>query len=75
MWNTPNIFLWPLLGWEFPRDTISGNFIDYLMIIFNRSYDPAFTVAFISEIIGLLIIVLLTGKYIQSKMNENSVVK
>ena len=45
------------------------------MIIFNRSYDPAFTVAFISEIIGLLIIVLLTGKYIQSKMNENSVVK
>ncbi|MGA9187635.1 MAG: metal-dependent hydrolase [Methanosarcina sp.] len=75
MWNTPNIFLWPLLGWKFPRDTISGNFIDYLMIIFNRSYDPIFKITFTSEIIGLLIIVLLTGKYIQSKMNENSVIK
>ena len=45
------------------------------MIIFNRSYDPAFTEVFISEMVGLLIIVLLTGKYIQSKMKENSVDK
>jgi Predicted membrane-bound metal-dependent hydrolase (DUF457). len=67
MWNTPKVLFWPLLGWKFPKDTISGNFIEYLMIIFNRSYYPGFTEVFISEIVGLLIIVLLTGKYNQEK--------
>ncbi|HET8689442.1 MAG TPA: metal-dependent hydrolase, partial [Methanosarcina sp.] len=67
MWNTPEVLFWPLLGWDFPKDTISGSFIEYLMIIFNRSYDPGVTEVFISEIVGLLIIVLLSGKYIQEK--------
>jgi hypothetical protein len=74
IWNTPEVFFWPLLGWGFPRDAISGSFIEYLMIIFNRSYDPAFTEVFISEIIGLLIIVFLTGKYIQEKIKDYSAV-
>lgn len=74
MWNTPEVLFWPLLGWGFPKDTISGNFIEYLMIIFNRSYYPGFTEVFISEITGLLIIVLLTGKYIQEKRRESFVV-
>lgn len=72
--DSPEVFFWPLLGWGFPKDTISGSFIDYLMIIFNRSYDPGFTEVFISEIAGLLIIILLTGKYIQEKAKENPVV-
>lgn len=67
MWNTPKVLFWPLLGWRFPKDTISGNFIDYLIIIFNRSYNPGFTEVFISEIVGLFIIILLTGKYIQER--------
>jgi len=74
IWNTPEVLLWPLLGWDFPKDTISGNFIEYLMLIFNRSYDPGFTDVFISEIVGLLIIVLLTGMYIREKTKENPVV-
>lgn len=73
MWNNPKVLFWPLLGWEFPKDKISGSFTEYLMMIFNRSYQPAFTEVFISEIIGLIIIVLLTGKYIQSRMKENSI--
>ena len=74
IWNTPEVFFWPLLGWGFPKDTISGSFIEYLMIIFNRSYDPEFTEVFISEIVGLLIIVLLTGVYIREKTKENPAV-
>lgn len=71
IWNSPTVFFWPLLGWEFPKDTISGNFIEYLMIIFSRSYDPGFTEVFISEIVGLLIIiVLLIVKYINENHNE-----
>ncbi len=75
VWETPEVFFWPFLGWSFPKDTISGSFIEYLMIIFNRSYDPGFTGVFISEIVGLLIIVLLSGKYIQEKIKENSIVE
>lgn len=74
MLSNPGVFFWPLFGWEFPKDTISGSFIDYLMIIFSRSYDPEYTEVFISEIVGLLTIVLLTGKHIQEKIKENSIV-
>jgi membrane-bound metal-dependent hydrolase YbcI (DUF457 family) len=73
IWNTPEVVFWPFLGWGFPKDTISGSFMEYLMIIFNRSYDPAFTEVFISEIIGLIIIILLAGSYIQSKVKETSI--
>jgi hypothetical protein len=73
MWDTPEVLFWPLLGWGFPKDTISGSFIEYLVIIFNRSYNSGFTEALLSEIVGLLTIVLLTGKYIQEKRRENSV--
>ena len=73
MWNSPTVLFWPLLGWEFPKDTISANFIEYLMIIFTRSYDVAFTEVFISEMLGLFIIILLTGKYIQSRIKGSSI--
>ncbi|HWR25533.1 MAG TPA: metal-dependent hydrolase [Methanosarcina sp.] len=70
IWNRPEVLFWPLLGWEFPKDSFSGSFIEYLMMIFNRSYDPAFTQVFASEVIGLLIIIFLAGKYIRSKIEE-----
>lgn len=73
MWNSPVVLFWPFLGWEFPRDEISGSFIEYLMLIFSRSYTVAFTEVFISEMIGLLIIILLTGKYIQLKAKGLSI--
>jgi hypothetical protein len=67
MWNSLEVFLWPLLGWGFPKDTISGSFLKYLIFIFTRSYTVAFSEVFISEVIGLLIIIFLTGKYLQLK--------
>ncbi|WP_240664606.1 metal-dependent hydrolase [Methanosarcina sp. MSH10X1] len=73
MWDNPGVFFWPLFGWGFPKDTISGSFIEYLMAIFNRSYAPGLTEVFISEIIGLLIIILFTGKHIQDKRKEKSI--
>jgi membrane-bound metal-dependent hydrolase YbcI (DUF457 family) len=72
MWNSPQVLFWPLLGWEFPRDTISGSFIDYLMLIMNRSYTVSFTEVFIAEITGLFIIIALMGKYVQLKIRKSS---
>lgn len=73
IWNSPEVFFWPFLGWKFSKDTISGSFIEYLMIIFTRAFYPEFTEVLISEIVGLLIIILLIGKYIKEKREENSV--
>jgi hypothetical protein len=72
VWNSPEVFFWPLFGWKFPRDTISGNFIDYLLLILTRSWHTAFTEVFISEIAGLLIILFLAGRYIQSKIKDRN---
>ncbi len=71
MWNSPRAFLWPFLGWEFPRDTLSGGFIEYFMRILNNSFNPAHTGVFIPEIIGIGIIILFVGSRIRSKMKEN----
>lgn len=65
VWNKPVVFLWPLFGWGFPKDTISGSFIDYLIIIFTRSYNPGPSNVFISEVIGLLIIIFATCKLLK----------
>lgn len=70
MWDSPEVLFWPFLGWGFPRDIISGSFLEYLILIFNRSYTVAFTDVFISEMVGLLIIIFLTGKYIHSRQKD-----
>lgn len=71
IWNSPGVFLWPLLGWGFPKDALSGGFIEYFLRILTRSYDPAYSGVFIPEIIGLGIILLFMGSQIRSKMKEN----
>lgn len=73
IWNSPKVLFWPLLGWEFSRDTISGNFIEYFMRILNNSYNPAYSGAFIPEIIGLAIIFLYAGNYVRSKIEGKNI--
>lgn len=73
IWNSPEVLFWPFLGWEFPKDTLSGGFIEYFMRILNNSYNPAYSGVFISEIIGLSIILLFAGSYIRSKIEGKNI--
>jgi len=73
IWNSPEVLFWPLLGWEFPRDTLSGGFIEYLMKILNNSYNPESTGIFIPEMIGLSIILLFTASQIRSKIEAKNI--
>ncbi|KCZ72224.1 putative membrane-bound metal-dependent hydrolase (DUF457) [Candidatus Methanoperedens nitroreducens] len=59
MWAQPVTFLWPLLGWSFPRGAASDDWIDYFLVTIRNSYTPDFSYVFISEIIGFTIITLL----------------
>jgi len=67
MWNMPKVLFWPFLCWGFPKDKMSANFIDYFWIIFNRSYSVGFTEIFISEIIGLFILLLIAGNVLKNR--------
>ncbi|HIH75593.1 MAG TPA: metal-dependent hydrolase [Methanosarcina sp.] len=73
MWNSPRAFFWPFLGWEFPKDTFSGSFIEYLMRILNNSYNPEYSGVFIPEIIGIMIFSIFTGNYLRLKGKRNNV--
>ncbi len=71
LWKSPAVFFWPFLGRSFPRDQISGNFIEYLAVVFNHAYDPAYTGVFTSEIIGFFITALFAGSYARKKISGN----
>jgi hypothetical protein len=62
MWQMPVTLLYPLYGFAFPKGAVIGeNWYDYFMIIFNRSYVPALSYVFVSEIIGIVILGGLSG--------------
>lgn len=56
MWMTPQTFLWPLMGWQFPDGYQSAGILDYFLSIFKNAYTPSMSFVFLSEILGLLII-------------------
>lgn len=66
MWTEPVIFLWPLLGWGFPRGT-PDNWLDYFLAMFRNSYRPGFSYDFISEVVGFVIMMFFIVKYLFSR--------
>ncbi|WP_440946671.1 metal-dependent hydrolase [Methanosarcina sp. T3] len=73
IWNSPEVLFWPFLGWKFPKDTLSGGFIEYFMKILNNSYNPASAGVFIPEIVGLSIILLFAASRIRSKIEAKNI--
>jgi len=58
MWMNPEIFFWPFLGWKFHPGTPPDYWLDYFMIMAKNSFTPDFSLTFISEVLGLGIIVI-----------------
>ncbi|AKB38708.1 hypothetical protein MSSAC_4118 [Methanosarcina siciliae C2J] len=73
IWNSPEVLFWPLLGWGFPKDTLSRGFIEYFTRILNNSYNPESTGVFIPEMIGLSIILLFTASHIRSNIEAKKI--
>ncbi|WP_048133594.1 MULTISPECIES: metal-dependent hydrolase [unclassified Methanosarcina] len=72
MWGRPQTFLWPLLGWSFPRDSIDYTGFEYLIKMLEGSFKPEFSQTYIAEIMGIGIIVIFTGIWIKKRLNQNS---
>ena len=58
-------FLWPLLGWSFPRDSIDYTGFEYFYKMLKSSFKPEFSQTFIAEIMGIGIIVIFAGSWIK----------
>ena len=56
MWSEPQTLFWPLLGFEFPAKGYAS-FYDYLSGILSE-YKPSLSHVFISEVMGLAVILL-----------------
>jgi hypothetical protein len=62
MWEMPATLLYPLYGFGFPKGTVIGeNWYDYFLLIFNGSYVPSLSYVFVTEIMGVAILVFISG--------------
>nr|WP_321497956.1 metal-dependent hydrolase [uncultured Methanolobus sp.] len=62
MWTTPQTLFWPLFGWQFPDGYQSAGILDYFLSIFKNAYTPGMSFVFLSELLGLLIVIAVIGK-------------
>ncbi|SFM56485.1 metal-dependent hydrolase [Methanolobus profundi] len=58
IWMTPQTLFWPLMGWEFPDGYQSAGILDYFLSIFRNAYTPEASYVFLSEILGILIMII-----------------
>jgi len=72
VWGRPQAFLWPLLGWSFPEDTIDYTGFEYLVKMLERSFKPEFSPTYISEILGMGIIVIFMVSSIKKGLTKYS---
>ncbi|HII93550.1 MAG TPA: metal-dependent hydrolase [Methanosarcina sp.] len=73
MWAKPATLFWPFLGLSFPKDHSDYTGIEYLSNMLEKSFELEFSRAFIPEITGMVVIVILTlywliKRYRQSKL-------
>ncbi len=72
MWNTPQTLFWPLLGWQFPDGYHSAGILDYFLSIFSNAYTPAISYVFISELLGLSILIVAGVIRKKGRMKEHT---
>jgi len=59
LWSLPQVLFWPLFGWKFPHGAIEEYWIDYFLNIIQKYFAPVFSFDFISEAVGLILVIFL----------------
>ena len=68
MWNMPQTLFWPLYGWDFPKGVNCDNWFTLFFFMFKNTYIPDISYAFVSEVIGLgIVLVFVCGAILQRK--------
>jgi hypothetical protein len=67
MWAQPATFFWPLFGLSFPRDFTRYNGMEFLLRMLEGSFEPEFSLSFITEILGAGIIAIFMIYWLKKK--------
>lgn len=75
MYMTPQTLFWPIYGWQFPQVYHSNDLLEYLLRVMKSTYTFKASYGFVSEIIGMIIIIYagmcyLYKRYMHNTMNE-----
>lgn len=74
-WERPQTFFWPLLGWDFPKDSIDYTGLGYLIMMLKRSFEPELSKTFIAEVLGAGIIAVVAGNWLRRRLNRKASIK
>lgn len=72
MWVQPQSFFWPLLGLSFPKDSTDYTGMEYFLVMLERSIEPAFLQSHITEIMGMVVMIVLTLCWLKERSNEKN---
>jgi len=72
MWTQPLTFFWPLFGLSFPRDSTDYTGLEYLLRMFEKSFEPEFSQTFIAEILGIGIITIFAANWIKKRLSKKN---
>ncbi len=70
MWANPSTFFWPLLGWNFPRGCPDYTGWAYFARMFKRSFEPELSLCFISELLGMIVIIFIIAISVKKRIEE-----
>ncbi len=70
MWSNPSTLFWPFFGWNFPRGSQDYTGLEYFIKMFKRSFEPELSLCFISELLGMVIIIFFIVSSIKKRIEE-----
>jgi membrane-bound metal-dependent hydrolase YbcI (DUF457 family) len=73
MWARPKTLFWPFFGLSFPKDRTDYTGIEYLFKMLRQSFEPGLSNAFIPEIIGMVVIIILTFHWLIKRYGQNKI--
>ena len=73
MWMSPVTLLWPAMGWRFPQGDVYGSFMDYLLDVVSHCYIPEPSYVFVSEVVGLFVLVGMLVRYVRRRRDVHVV--
>jgi hypothetical protein len=75
MWLMPEILFYPFFGFDFPQGIVEGHWLDYFLGAFFRTYSlsSGLSYAFVSEWIGIFILVIFMVHWISIRRFSDTV--
>lgn len=68
----PQIFLWPLFGWSFPRGSSDYIGLEHLIRMLMDSFRPAYLQNYMPEILGVVIICITALYWFRKRSGEKN---